>query len=42
MNSTATFLAALPAFAPDVAFVVLSAAFFAAAAAFAWFCDKLR
>ena len=42
MNATATFLAALPALAPDVAFVAATAAFFAVAVAYAWFCEKLR
>jgi len=42
MHATVTFLAALPALAPDLAFVALAAGFFAGAIAFAWFCDKLR
>jgi hypothetical protein len=42
MNPTATLLAALPPIASDVAFVALTAAFFALAVAYAWFCEKVR
>ena len=35
-------LLAVTGVAADVVFVALSVAFFAGAAAFAWFCEKLR
>jgi hypothetical protein len=42
MNSTARLLAALTPLVSDLLFVGLSVAFFAIAAAYAWFCGKVR
>jgi hypothetical protein len=42
MNSPALLLAALTPLASDLVFVGISVAFFALAAAYAWFCRKVR
>lgn len=42
MNSPALLLAELTPLASDLVFVGISVAFFAIAAAYAWFCRKVR